>query len=363
MDRHRRGGGHNDSSTVGVGVVTSRATLDVGQGRSSSDPPPSSSSRRRFVVRDDHPYPWWFVTLLRDLPSSGVYGPWHELDTSSTIPRPLKFCAIGKNGCTEWRKVFKSLNAHEYCDDDDEEEHVVEGRKRAVACGASKFNTRAVLDENDVPRSVFLRDPLERLLSGYLDKCVKPNVRVFQGHCEPNVVFGVDHLRRKEGQGNGKKVGGSPPPDMTVVLKDFEREMFASYVDLLPLKWNVHFVPQSFVCDLYRKIDDYDFVGIMGRDFARELDRMANRYGGSLPDALDVAFDYRSKIINDTLVVDNVGSDKAHGTKAPAKVHRYYSPGTVRRALEYLSIDYVALGLEVPLWAREMLRDDAGNRT
>jgi hypothetical protein len=30
----------------------------------------------------------------------------------------------------------------------------------------------------------------------------------------------------------------------------------------------------------------------------------------------------------------------------------------VRRGLEYLSIDYVTLGLEVPDWAREILRDD-----
>jgi hypothetical protein len=30
----------------------------------------------------------------------------------------------------------------------------------------------------------------------------------------------------------------------------------------------------------------------------------------------------------------------------------------VRKGLEYLSIDYVTLGLEVPEWARAMLRDD-----
>jgi len=30
----------------------------------------------------------------------------------------------------------------------------------------------------------------------------------------------------------------------------------------------------------------------------------------------------------------------------------------VGKALEYLSIDYVTLGLEVPEWAREMLREE-----
>jgi hypothetical protein len=91
---------------------------------------------------------------------------------------------------------------------------------------------------------------------------------------------------------------------------------------------------------------------------------MAQRYGGTtLPDALDSAFGYRSKIGSKdngttTTTADVFGSDKAHGTKASAKVYRYYSPRAVRRGLEYLSIDYVTLGLEVPDWAREILRDD-----
>jgi len=246
------------------------------------------------------------------------------------------------------------------------------------------------------PRTVFVRDPLERLLSGYLDKCFKPGVRTSQGHCEPNVVFGVDFLERKarrgkhqqqnqlrkqrRGNANGKEEEEEEegeeeeeniPPDLTTVIQNMDREMFAAYVDLLPLKWNVHFVPQAIFCDLYRTIGTYDFVGVMGKSFMSELNRMADRYGGMLPDVLDDIFSYRSSLdllqhneSSSTAAVaavakgDNVGSEKAHGTKAPAKVARYYSAGTVRRALEYLSIDYITLELEVPEWAREMLRND-----
>mmetsp|Transcript_43297 Transcript_43297/g.73855 ORF Transcript_43297/g.73855 Transcript_43297/m.73855 type:complete len:144 (+) Transcript_43297:2-433(+) len=136
--------------------------------------------------------------------------------------------------------------------------------------------------------------------------------------------------------------------------------MFATYVDLLPLQWNVHFVPQALFCDLYRTIQDYDFVGYMGKDFMYELERMVTRYGGLLPTALEEYFRYQSKLANESgAVVENVGSDKQHGTKAPAKVAQFYSARALRRALEYLSIDYVALGLDVPEWAREMLRNDA----
>jgi len=85
-----------------------------------------------------------------------------------------------------------------------------------------------------------------------------------------------------------------------------------------------------------------------------ELSRMANKYGGELPRVLNDTFQYQSKLSNDI----NIGSDSNHGTKAPAKVARYYTARAVRRALEYLSIDYITLGLEVPIWAKEMLLRD-----
>ena len=155
--------------------------------------------------------------------------------------------------------------------------------------------------------------------------------------------------------------------DLSKGLRDTlsDKELFAAYVDLLPLKWNVHFVPQALFCDLYRNIGDYDFVGVMGKSFMSELDRMARRYGGPLPNALDDAFGYKSKLspIDDddgtSPGKDNLGAENGHGTRAPAKVAMYYSARTVRRALEYLSIDYVTLGLEVPVWAVDMLREDA----
>jgi len=284
------------------------------------------------------PLPWWFQTLLRDVPINGAFGFWHHFSTTSTTP-PIKFCAIGKNGSTEWRKIFKALNAPEF-----------KGLQK------SKFNTRTQLSK-DVPQTVFLRDPLERLLSAYLDKCVKDFVRKSQGHCEPNAIFASDWMAKAD-----KK----PADDKTVIslpilfdaAQNADKEMFAAYVDIFPLKWNVHFVTQAIFCDLYRNIDNYD-VFFMGKSFMSELARMSSRYGGLLPQALNDAFQYKSHIGNKTNASEgNVGADNSHGTKAPTKVAKYYSPRAVRRALEYLSIDYVTLKLEVPEWAREMLRED-----
>ena len=286
------------------------------------------------------PLPWWFQTLLRDIPINGAYGFWHHFSTSSTNP-PIKFCAIGKNGSTEWRKVFKALNAPEFG-----------GMEK------SKFNTKKELsDDIEVtPQTVFLRDPLERLLSAYLDKCVKEGVRRTQGHCEPNPIFASDWMERKANQPVDDKSAISLPI-MHEASQNEEKELFAAYVDLFPLKWNVHFVPQAIFCDLYRNIGDYDTY-YMGKSFMSELDRIANKYGGLLPDTLNDIFDYQLQLDKEIESEGNVGADNKHGTRAPAKVAKYYSPRAVRRALEYLSIDYVALNLEVPDWAREMLRID-----
>jgi len=122
-------------------------------------------------------------------------------------------------------------------------------------------------------------------------------------------------------------------------------------------QWNSHFVPQALHCDLYRNINMYHFVGNMGRDFYFELERMANQFGGQLPEILNTTFGYIKHVKNDNH--ENTGQQgNKHAKHAAEKVSRFYTARTVRKALEYLSIDYVTKGIEVPEWARQMLRDE-----
>lgn len=155
---------------------------------------------------------------------------------------------------------------------------------------------------------------------------------------------------------NGKPLNKNKNVNLTDTIGDLDKEMFALYVDVMPMKWNVHFVPQAIFCDLYRKVNQFEFVGNMGANFMNDLNRMATRFGGKLPDVLNQTFKYQL-FVNGAEHV-NTGSSKKHATHAPAKVAKFYTARTIRRALEYLSIDYVTLGLEVPEWARTMLRED-----
>jgi hypothetical protein len=152
----------------------------------------------------------------------------------------------------------------------------------------------------------------------YIDKCV---VKSNQGHCQPvwEHVNGLDN-----------------------------QTLFEAYVNSFPIKWNMHFFPQSFYCDgLYRHLDSYDFVGRMSPSFYHDLEQLGRQFGGTLPAALEKVFHISNK-----LNITNQGIE----TSASSLVLDYYTPKTLRQVLEYYAIDYVLLDIPIPDWAKQMLQ-------
>ena len=70
-----------------------------------------------------------------------------------------------------------------------------------------------------------LRDPPERLLLGYLNKCAHDGRRRVEGHCEPNTVFNET--------------------DLTLQIRQDPWELLAVYVDGFPLAWNIYTFPPT----------------------------------------------------------------------------------------------------------------------
>jgi len=251
--------------------------------------------------------PWWFRTMLRDAigPKTGLYGRWHNLESTNYN---LTVCAIEKVASTTMRSLFCDLDAE-------------------VFRGPSCRKAPDPIPDHD-RKIVFFRDPLERFLSGYIDKCIH---RRREKHCEPNEVFNND--------ANGYTRG----------LTDHKKELFAAYVDTVPLKWNLHFFPQSLYCDgIYRHLHEYDFTGKMGPNFYRDLRQFGNRYGKNVSAIVNRIFKVP---LNETI---NTGT----GTQAPKFVKVYYTPRSLKRVLEYVSIDYLLLNLDIPDWANKMLLQD-----
>ncbi|KAL7552632.1 hypothetical protein ACHAWF_015859 [Thalassiosira exigua] len=281
----------------------------------------SSSQSQPKEEGSTRSFPWWFITMLRDIKKiSTVHGSWHNL---TMLDPPMDFCTIEKVGTTQWRNVQCALN---------------EGKEPVPNPRTCRLNSTALASRRRkrIYRAVMLRDPLERLLSGYINKCASDILRKYEGHCEPNSVFN--------------------DTDMTLMIRKDPKQLFAAYVDGFPLKWNMHFFPQSMYCDvLFRHIADYDFVGHMDINFYRNLQDFSEKFGrgNGMKKAMDDIF-YLSHELKNRRGGDNLGKQ----TMAPAHVKEYYTASSVRRALEYFAVDYVMLGLEVPHWAHAILAEE-----
>lgn len=91
---------------------------------------------------------------------------------------------------------------------------------------------------------------------------------------------------------------------------------------------------------------------MMGEHFYHDLDRMGQQFGGRLVDGLERVFDLQ-RVLNESK--KNVGVEQAASTK----VFEYYTPKSLRRVLEYMSIDYVLFDLPIPDWVDAILEQDS----
>ncbi len=293
-----------------------------------TQPPPSSDfyttclqKATELGNKEGTPYqrkwPWWFNTLLRDVAKkyNGLQGPWHVLQFSNP---DLRLCVYEKGGT----KAFKRLHCqhiHNYTDSIPDFNQCFQYQP--------KYKN---LPESD--KAVFLRDPLDRFLSGFIDKCI--NHRDVVDHCEPITVF--------------HNQSTSP---VTNLMVD-KRKFFEMYVDTMPLQWNMHFMPQSMNCGgLYRDIDQYKFVGSMGRGFYADLNRLIQLYP-ALESGIEKTFKLSRMIQSQTT------NERGIETGAAGQVLDYYTPHTARRVLEYYAIDYMLLRLPIPEWAEDLLRQE-----
>ncbi len=130
---------------------------------------------------------WWFQSMVRDafdLETTSSYRSrlsqhWH---TAQAIEPNVTMCLIEKVGSTSWREVFIDLNKDYSPKSDLPLRH--------------NMTSRDLIDlpapRESSPSIVFLRDPLERFLSAYLDKCVDSHLRSNEKHCMPNEIFDTE---------------------------------------------------------------------------------------------------------------------------------------------------------------------------
>eukprot|EP00934_Nitzschia_sp_Nitz4_P002288 Nitzschia sp. Nitz4//scaffold26_size159584//18803//20119//NITZ4_002469-RA/size159584-snap-gene-0.4-mRNA-1//1//CDS//3329545016//2288//frame0 len=270
-------------------------------------------------------YPWWFQTMLRDAadPWNGMGASWHFLH----FPDPnMKLCIYGKGATKQWRKVHCDAWMGQANSDASYEECQEQQLKMTGKNATRQQQQRAI------PKAVFLRDPLERFLSAFLDKCTGEH-RWNEHHCEPSTLFQKRH---------GKEMIGE--------FWDDPQSLFDIYVDTVPLGWNMHMLPLSLHCGgLYKTIQSYDFVGKMDEDYYHHLHRFT-QWHPTIEPYMDHVFHLKEHSEQEK----NVGTEQ----QASLQTLKYYNARTVRRVLEYFAMDYVMLDLKIPAWAEEMLQKE-----
>lgn len=143
--------------------------------------------------------PWWVQTMMRDVPKQHVLSGWHKQSAANATSTgdSVRMCAIEKVGIKHWKQLF--------C--------VLQNRTERLG-GYACLPNETVADEDSSPKIVFLRDPLERFLSAFINKCI---VKGNEEHCEPVLEY-VKGMNKQS--------------------------LFEAYVNTFPLQWNVHFFPQ-----------------------------------------------------------------------------------------------------------------------
>jgi hypothetical protein len=147
----------------------------------------------------------------------------------------LVFCFIPKNACTQFNRLINALNGisdGEMCTDQDP-------NYKSTMRNFTAADLEDALNDPTWTKAVFLRDPLERLVSAFRSKCEEP-----------------------------RECGGGDCP-----LPAFEEHAkfraFMEVADSLEFMSNAHFLPQSSLCGgLGDNIGAYDFVGHISHDYA-----------------------------------------------------------------------------------------------
>ena len=186
-------------------------------------------------------------------------------------------------------------------------------------------------------RFVFIRDPLKRLMSGFIDKCV---ITKDKNHCPKKYI-----TNKHDNQTNIKK----------------KFEMFVSNLhDRVFIEKNIynidkHFKPQFYVCHMFDLIETFDFILFYDKiHFLSNLKYILKQiilHNEKIRN-IDIDSYIEKKYFQDDENVDrlNVKTQEAQ----LQLLSSYFTKQTAMKALEIYSLDYQWLPLSPPLWIQNL---------
>jgi len=242
----------------------------------------------------------------------------------------LLFCGIPKSGITEWKRFFRyTRGAQDYLS----WPHFKNDLKPFHLSSLSKEKQEEILNNPLWTKAVFLRDPAERLLSGYLDKIIN------EGWSKP--VFEQNHT-----------LSFAEFIDLITTFNKRHTRPSKCKIHGLNTCTDPHFRPQFFLCGLDYLLPSFDFIGSFQHlsEHTRLLLSkvgMWDEYGLKYDDGIDTGkvgstCDYPppNRPSNFTPVGFNQGKNRTsrHDTQSSTKMRDYYTKellATVRKAYHW----------------------------
>lgn len=158
--------------------------------------------------------------------------------------KQFAFCAIAKNACSNWNLLFQRLETH------DLDTYSKSRYSESIYTNSDRAFTPAkaqnVFDSPHSVRAVFVRDPLERFLSAFLDKCTSLS-------CKNPLCYA-----------RSKNLYGKKLPFSSAV--DWLRNLPHTNGEPVTAALNSHWNLQSRHCELNKRIHEYNFVLMMTSD-------------------------------------------------------------------------------------------------
>lgn len=216
------------------------------------------------------------------------------------------FCTIEKNAGSKWNAIFRKIETGNLSYNEPEYHITHESF-------SPKKAARVFQDPSSI-RAVFVRDPLERFLSSFLDTC-------FGHDCKNSLCI----VQRNE------SMLGQPITFKSAVLA-------LKHADVAHI--DEHWKLQAKSCELDQRIDEFNVIGVMkGDTFSQDATCLLDRARLSLFNTRGSKEGSRSFFNLDHFRDDNV-----------AFLKKFYTPEAARAVYNKFKLDYETFGIAEPAW-------------
>lgn len=239
-------------------------------------------------------------------------------------------CMIEKNACAPWSRVLLKVyfNNTKYGDD------TRQGPPFRLALNSFKETSFANINnlffsDPKAVKAVFIRDPLARFLSVFLDKC-------FIDGCQNQ--FCAARPSWKQGK--------------TISFSKALEWLIAQDVSLL----DPHYAPQAFKCELQSRLDEFNFIGVVNKDtLANDAACLMDLAGLSSYNVNMTSNEPFWSTPKKNAPNGHVFSGSANSEEEMLK--HFYTKESASRLWKFMQADVDLFSLEIPSWVEHATGD------